>query len=174
MSKKQYDIIYFHGLDSSLNEEKRKALEGYGSVIAPTYDYRNPVVLENIEKTFKFSNNTVLAGSSFGGYLANLFSTKYDIPCLLFNPALAVQSIAGLTKLDNKRESKNNNLSYFVLGKQDTVVSAEASLLYIDKYIKGTKVITIEPNLEHRVPPDIFEKHLYLFFNMLNELSLKI
>ena len=174
MSKKQYDIIYFHGLDSSLSLEKREALELYGKVIAPTYDYRNPAVLENIEKTFTYSSNTVLAGSSFGGYLANLFSTKYDIPCLLFNPALAVQSIPGLTTLDNQTESKNNNLSYFVLGKQDTVVSAEASLLYIDKYIKGTKTIAIDPNLEHRIPQEIFEKHLHLFFSMLAELLLKV
>lgn len=174
MSKKQYDIIYFHGLDSSLNEEKRKALEEYGNVIAPTYDYKNPAVLEKIEKTFKHLNNTVLAGSSFGGYLANLFSTKYDIPGILFNPALAVQSIPGLATLDNKKESKNHKLSYFVLGKQDTVVNAEASLLYIDKYITGTKTIAIEPNLEHRIPQEVFEKHLHLFFNMLAELPLKI
>ena len=174
MNKRLYDIIYFHGLGSSLSLEKRKALELYGKVTAPTYDYRNPEVLEQIKKSFTCVDNSIIIGSSFGGYLTNLFSTRYNIPSLLFNPALAVQSIPGLTTLDNQTESKNNNLSYFVLGKQDTVVSAEASLLYIDKYIKGTKTIAIEPNLEHRIPQEIFEKHLHLFFSMLAELLLKV
>ena len=174
MNEKQYDIIYFHGLDSSLNEEKREALKVYGIVTAPTYDYRNAAVLENIEKTFTYARNTVLVGSSFGGYLANLFSTKYDIPCLLFNPALAVQSIPGLITLNNQKESNNKNLTYFVLGKEDTVVDAAASLSYIDKYIKGSKEIVIEPDLEHRVPIDIFQKHLQLFFSMLAQIPLKV
>ena len=174
MNEKQYDIIYFHGLDSSLNEEKREALEVYGIVTAPTYDYRNAAVLENIEKMFTYSINTVLVGSSFGGYLANLFSTKYDIPSLLFNPALAVQSIPSLITLNNQKESNNKSLTYFVLGKKDTVVDAAASLIYIDSYIKGTKEISIEPDLEHRVPLDIFQKHLQLFFSMLTQTPLKI
>ena len=174
MNEKQYDIIYFHGLDSSLNEEKRQALKVYGNVKAPTYDYRNSAVLKDIEKTFTYSNNTILVGSSFGGYLANLFSTKYDIPSLLFNPALAVQSIPGLITLTNQKESNNKNLTYFVLGKKDTVVNAEASLVYINNYIKGTKAIAIEPNLEHRVPLQIFQKHLQLFFSILAQTPLKI
>ena len=58
MNEKRYDIIYFHGLDSSLNEEKREALKVYGNVKAPTYDYRNSAVLKDIEKTFTYSNNT--------------------------------------------------------------------------------------------------------------------
>ena len=174
MNNKQYNIIYFHGLDSSLNEEKRKALEAYGIVTAPTYDYRNAAVLENIEKTFTYSRNTVLVGSSFGGYLANLFSTKYDIPCLLFNPALAVQSIPGLITLTNQTESNNKNLTYFVLGKKDTIVDAAASLDYIDKYIKGRKDFVIEPDLEHRVPIEIFQKHIQFFFSMLAQTPLKV
>ena len=174
MNDKQYDIIYFHGLDSSLNEEKRKALEVYGIVTAPTYDYRNAAVLENIEKTFTYSINTVLVGSSFGGYLANSFSSKYDIPSLLFNPALAVQSIPSLITLNNQIESNNSNLTYDVLGKKDTVVDAAASINYLDKYIKGRKEIVIEPDLEHRVPIDIFQKHLHLFFNMLAQTPFKV
>lgn len=173
MNERQYNIIYFHGLDSSLNAEKREALELYGKVTAPTYDYRNPIVLKNIEKLFAYDENTIVVGSSFGGYLANLFSTKYDIPCLLFNPALAVRSIPGMLTLSNEQISNNSNLSYLVLGKKDTVVDADTSIIFINKYINGLKEIVIEPDLEHRVPNEIFQKHLKLFFARLTEIPLK-
>ena len=174
MNKRLYDIIYFHGLDSSLSLEKRQALELYGKVTAPTYDYRNPEVLEQIEKSFTYVDNSIIIGSSFGGYLTNLFSTRYDIPSLLFNPALAVQSIPGMATLSNELFSNNSNLSYFVIGKKDTVVNADSSLVYINKYIIGLKEIVIEPDLEHRVPIEIFQKHLHLFFYRLAQIPLKI
>ena len=174
MNKRLYDIIYFHGLGSSLSLEKRKALELYGKVTAPTYDYRNPEVLEQIKKSFTCVDNSIIIGSSFGGYLTNLFSTRYNIPSLLFNPALAVQSIPGMATLSNEVASNNSNLGYFVIGKKDTVVDADSSLDYINKYINGLKEIVIEPDLEHQIPFEVFQKHLHLFFNRLAQIPLKI
>ena len=105
MSDKRYNILYFHGLDSSLTFKKRQVMELYGNVTAPTYDYQNPNVLAGIDRNFKYDENTVLIGSSFGGYLANFFSSKYDIPCLLFNPALAFRSINGMAGSEDDLEN---------------------------------------------------------------------
>ena len=164
MSDKQYNILYFHGLDSSLTLKKKQIMEIYGNVTAPTYDYRDLKILEGINRDFEYDENTVLIGSSFGGYLANIFSAKYDIPCLLFNPALAFRSIA-----DSEDEFENNitNLSYIVLGEKDTVTNAELNRAFINKYFAGPTEIVMEPKLKHRVPSAIFQKHVDSFFRKL-------
>lgn len=167
MADKHYNILYFHGLDSSLTLKKRQVMELYGNVIAPTYDYRNSNVLEGIEKNFKYDKNTVLIGSSFGGYLANFFSSKYDIPCLLFNPALAFRSIAGIAGSEGHLENDITNLSYIVLGQKDTVSHAEVNRAFINQYFKGPVEIVIEPNMKHRVTSVIFKKHVDRFFRQL-------
>ena len=167
MSDKQYNILYFHGLDSSLTFKKRQVMELYGNVIAPTYDYQNPTILESINRDFECDENTVLIGSSFGGYLANFFSSKYDIPCLLFNPALAFRSISDIAGSEVKLENNITNLSYIVLGKKDTVSHAELNRAFINQYFTGPIELVIEPNMKHKVPSVIFQKHVDRFFRQL-------
>ena len=167
MSDKRYNISYFHGLDSSLTFKKRQVMELYGNVTAPTYDYRNPNVLAGIDRDFKYDENTVLIGSSFGGYLANFFSSKYDIPCLLFNPALAFRSIAGIADSEDDLENDITSLSYIVLGQKDTVCNAELNRAFINRYFKGPTELVIEPHMKHRVPSVIFQKHVDRFFRQL-------
>ena len=169
MSEKQYHILYFHGLDSSLTLNKRQAMEAFGNVTAPHYDYRNPKVLEAINTNFEYDEHTVMIGSSFGGYLADIFSAKYDIPCLLFNPALALRSIPGMADRPEDLTNNISNLSYVVLGKKDTVISAELSRAYINRHFTGPKEIVTEPNMKHRVPLPLFTKHVKGFFRMLAE-----
>ena len=166
MLEKQYNILYFHGLDSSLTMNKRKVMERFGTVVGPTYDYRNPGVLEAINQNFESDENTILIGSSFGGYLANIFSSKYDIPCLLFNPALAFRSIAGIAGSQEEQVNNITSLTYTVLGKKDTVISAELNSAYIKKYFKGPVDTIIEPNMKHRVSLPIFQKHVKRFFSL--------
>lgn len=167
MSDKQHNILYFHGLDSSLTLKKRQVMELYGNVTAPTYDYRNPTILEGINRDFVYDENTVLIGSSFGGYLANIFSSKYDIPCLLFNPALAFRSIAGIAGSKDELENNITNLSYIVLGEKDTVTNAELNRVFINQHFTGPTELVMEPNMKHRVPSAIFQKHVKRFFKQL-------
>ncbi len=142
-------------------------MELYGNVTAPTYDYRNPIILEGINTSFEYDENTILIGSSFGGYLANIFSLKYDIPCLLFNPALVFRSIAGIAGSEHELENNITNLSYIVLGKKDTVINAALNKAFINRHFKGPTEIITEPNMKHRVPLPIFQKHIKLFFRQL-------
>lgn len=162
------DILYFHGLDSELSDAKRKFLQQFGNVTGQTYNYKDPEVLEFINPLFKGKDlsNTILIGSSFGGYLANSFSMLYDIPCLLFNPALASRSF----DLDVSQPFDNmiSSLSYIVLGKQDDVINCNDNAAFIADNLKGLKEICIEESLGHRIPIDIFEKHVSLFFEQIN------
>lgn len=162
------DILYFHGLDSSLSDEKRNILNPFGNVIAPTFNYRDPKVLLGITDLFDDLDieTTVVIGSSFGGYLANIFSVSYDLPCLLFNPALANRSVD--LALEMPLDKNILSLSYIVLGKKDDVIDYEDSLNFITEHFKGPKEVFIEEDMGHRVPVDIFEKHTRQFFKILN------
>ena len=162
-----YNIIYFHGLDSSLSKEKRTILEQYGNVTAPTFNYRNPTVLNNIIGMFEDIDmkNRVLIGSSFGGYLANLFSLYLDIPCLLFNPALAFRSFdLDIAKPENLFIQ---SLSYIVLGKNDEVINADSNLHFIETNFLGPTKVFVEENMGHRIPFDQFKNHTSQFFKEL-------
>lgn len=164
-----YNIIYFHGLDSSLSPEKRIILEQFGNVTAPTFNYRNPTVLSNIIEMFEDikMENRVLVGSSFGGYLSNLFSLYLDIPCLLFNPALAFRSFdLDITKPENLFIQ---SLSYIVLGRNDEIISADANQNFIEENFKGPTKIIMEENMGHRIPVKEFQKHTKLFFQEMNK-----
>ncbi len=170
MREKRYNIKYYHGLDSFLSAEKRNILERFGNVTAPTYDYRDAEVLKSINETFDDSTESaVLIGSSFGGYLASLFSAAYDIPCLLFNPALVCRSIEFLEDKFFDREITSH--SYIVLGLKDDVINCADNLVFIKEHLNGPKEIVVEKDMGHRVPLDIFEKHVELFFGQLEKLS---
>ena len=162
-----YNIICFHGLDSSLSIDKRNVLNEYGKVTAPTFNYRNLDVLNSINDMFDDIDpkSTVLIGSSFGGYLANIFSLYYDIPCLLFNPALPYRSID--LSISEPENSNIKSLSYIVLGKKDEVINANANLRFIETNFLGPTKVFVEENMGHRIPFDKFQNHSSQFFKEL-------
>ncbi len=171
MSEKQYNIIYYHGLDSSLSQEKRAILEKFGKVIAPTYDYRKAGALEVIEANFGAQpENTVLIGSSYGGFVAFKFSSTYDLPCLLFNPALPYRSIHNR---ETAPGSDIKNATYIVLGKNDEVIKCDDNLNFISRHLNGPCEVSVENAMAHQVPKDVFEKHVSQFFRLLNKSDIK-
>lgn len=167
-------IIYFHGLDSSLSAEKRKVLSQFGKVIAPTFNYRDSEVIAGIGDLFDDIDlhSTVLIGTSFGGYLANVNSLAYDIPCLLFNPALAYRSV-DLTMAE-PFDAYIQSSSYVVLGRLDDVIKCDDNLLFINQQFKGPTEVVIEETMGHRVPLKTFEKHVEHFFSNIQASKLKL
>lgn len=158
------NIYYFHGLDSSLNDEKRKILQQFGNVNASVYNYRGPGVLEGIAEWFDgvVKGNSVIIGSSFGGYVAQMLAEAYNLPCLLFNPALFYRSIDASLKMELNTHS--NSLSYIVLGKKDDVVTFSDNFQFVSAHIKEPKKVMVEEDMAHQVPAQIFEKHVTQFF----------
>ena len=167
MKKTSYNIRYFHGLDSFLSDEKRAILENFGQVTAPVFNYKEAGALQSINDSFDdIPPDTILIGSSFGGYIASVTSAAYDIPCLLFNPALKYREVE--EALQEPFDPNIKCLSYLVLGRHDEVINCEFNLTLIDKYFKGDKKVIIEEAMSHRVPVDIFKKHVVLFFEHLH------
>ena len=163
----QNKILYFHGLDSFLSDDKKIILEKYGIVEAPVTNYREFNIYHFLDPLLK-TDATVVMGSSFGGYIGYTLARHVNLPSLLFNPALIGRSI-------NAEYTKGNepgimtSLSYIVLGKKDEVINCAENFDYISKNVKGPKKIIIEDTLAHRIPLDIFEKHVAKFFQSINE-----
>ena len=168
-----YNIHYFHGLDSSLSDEKRKVLEKFGKVSAPVFDYRNPDSMKAFIDSFDDENTSsvVFIGSSMGGYFANLHSVAYDRPCLAFNPALSFRSID--TAEDISLNPYIESESWFVLGEKDEQIPYQSNLEFITEYIKGPNKVFVEPELGHRIPLDIFKKYVTRFFRNLDRKEIR-
>lgn len=87
-------IIYLHGFNSNGNSttitEIRKEIPGLLSI---SYDYINADIAYEqikllIENTLEENPDLLIAGTSLGGFWANYFAQKYQLKCVLVNPAV--------------------------------------------------------------------------------------
>lgn len=162
-------ILYLHGLDSFLNDEKRAVLENYGQVLAPNINYReNSNIYSLFLEELKKENIDVIIGSSMGGLIGYYLSHNINKPSLLFNPALPYQSV--LQIVDKKNTNPSSAIKYIVLGKKDIIVKYSDNLDFLNKNIHQDDNIEIKiiNQLEHRIPTDIFEKEVFNFFKSIN------
>ena len=98
------NLIYIHGLDSDANSTKGMLLEKYCQRHHPDINVLRPDLnkspaqvceqllsliesLDNSENKMPESSNTVLVGSSLGGYFSTLISNQIGCPVLLLNPS---------------------------------------------------------------------------------------
>lgn len=84
-------LIYLHGLDSDPNATKALLTAQYAKqlgidVIRPNLNCPPNEVIKSV--TPLLDQNTVLIGSSLGGYFANLLSDMTGTPCILLNPSI--------------------------------------------------------------------------------------
>jgi len=167
-------IFYYHGLDSTLSNEKRAILEEFGEVISPTFDYRNIIVEDVLTDVLDIQFNLdvdVLIGSSMGGLMAYMASELKDLPCLLFNPALYANSLGWNQEYiadETFYGAPRTQLAYIVLGEKDTVVNYLENRKYIDENVAGPKTLIVEAELEHSIPVDVFEYHVRSFMQTVH------
>src|SRR5690554_1575468 len=115
------NILYIHGLNGSLNPEKRKILEQYGEVISPSIDYEaDTQAIGNLISSYKSKDIHIVIGSSMGGFSGYYVSNSFQCPALLFNPALAERSVYQVTP--NVKHQKSS-FKQIVLGTLDEVVN---------------------------------------------------
>ena len=100
------NVIYIHGLDSDANSTKGRLLEDYCRQYHPYIIVLRPDLNKTPDKVFSQilsliesldnktikdselkSSNTVLVGSSLGGYFSTLISNHTGCPALLLNPS---------------------------------------------------------------------------------------
>lgn len=91
-------IIYSHGLDSSANSMKGLLLEDYCAVHHPDIEVVRPdlnlppaevftLLCELVGKSEEPLRQTLLMGSSLGGYFTTLVSNHTGCPAVLLNPS---------------------------------------------------------------------------------------
>lgn len=155
-------ILYLHGLNSKLSDEKLEILKDYGQVFAPDIDYSaKHFQPETILKQYSNKKFDVVMGSSMGALNAYAVSEIIGRPALLFNPPLVkYQSL----NLDNQF---TGNFSYkkILLGGSDEVVNAAETLNFLGKNLQKSELnIKVLPQLGHRIPIDVFTDQVESFF----------
>ena len=115
-------ILYIHGLDSSPNPDRIGWLEQEGHQVEALHlDSRNEPdtynLLRKVARQCEF-----IVGSSLGGRLGYWLAEELGLPCLLYNPALALE-IPGLS--ENHTGPIGSPERYVVLGDLDDVVDPE-------------------------------------------------
>lgn len=158
------NILYLHGLDGDLAPEKRIILEEYGTVFSPAIDYRTEYnSIEMLVEQYKNEKIDVVIGSSMGGFVGYYIADAYQLPSLLFNPALASRSVR-----QNIPTYKNPYLSFkqIVLGVHDEVIDPKSTLTFLSKTLQEHTDyhIHLRQDLEHRIPIEIFTEEVALFF----------
>lgn len=152
------NILYLHGLKSKLSDEKRKVLEKYGNVFAPDIDYseehiQNQRILQNYPKT-EFN---VVIGSSMGALNGYIISNWIGRPALLFNPPLAKYPWS--VKLPAEKFVKGVAPKHLLLGGKDDIVDPRGTLTFLSDHFQEHELeIKIDPNLGHRIPPELFKE----------------
>ncbi|WP_201587357.1 YqiA/YcfP family alpha/beta fold hydrolase [Psychrobacter sp. HII-4] len=126
------NIIYIHGLDSDANSIKGSLLEEYCRQYDPDIKVLRPDLNKTPDQVFdqmlslidsvasknSHDQNTVLVGSSLGGYFATLLSNHTGCPALLLNPS--IQPHQTLQRFKHSTETEDD-------GAKDESANDEAS-----------------------------------------------
>lgn len=133
------NLIYIHGLDSDANSTKGLLLEKYCQQYHPDINVLRPDLnkspaqvreqllslierLNNSKDEQTGSTNTVLIGSSLGGYFSTLISNQIGCPALLLNPSMQPDitlqrfSDNSVSNQDNIDESSDNKVLHTTAG----------------------------------------------------------
>ncbi len=86
-------IIYLHGFNSRGNGDKCQKLkvllkDNNIEIISPTYDSADFDSIEHLMDGITSDDNTLIIGSSLGGFIAMYLAEKYKAKCILLNPAV--------------------------------------------------------------------------------------
>lgn len=155
-------ILYLHGLDSFLQDDRRNVLSHYGEIFAPTINYRNaPNLFDELQNQYPSAD--VLIGSSLGGLVVYYLAQKLGKPCLLFNPALTHRHEMPFNPQPNPDYAAYMQV---VIGLQDSVIAPWESLAILREDMNSLPNVTIHliNTMEHSYPIEIFEKEVKHFF----------
>lgn len=163
------NILFLHGLESKLSDEKRAILETYGTVIAPDLEYNsNPNVIQNLYDEFVNQDINTIIGSSMGGFVGFHLANSMGICSLLYNPALPYRNNIEQT-IPSSLPANQSLLIRIVLGGHDDIIKANDNLGFLaQNYNQKTDyTIVIKNDLAHQIPVNVFEEETKAFFNML-------
>lgn len=163
------NLLYLHGLESKLSAEKRNILERYGTVTAPDLDYKsNPNMIEYLYNTYQDHKIDLIIGSSMGGFAGYYLAQLFNIPSMLYNPALPYR-VTVEQIIPSQLQMYHPVSMRIVMGAKDTVIKAKDNLVFLAQHIsdKTDYSLIVRKDLEHQIPIEVFEEETKAFFKML-------
>jgi hypothetical protein len=148
-------IMYLHGLESSNVCDKVDFLKEHNIVLAPSIDYRKPNIEEELMYMFEAFKPDLIIGSSMGGYVGMLLANRYNIECILFNPAIHSRPMEPNLKSLQYDDIKHSFNPLVILGMEDDVINPLISKEILDDALSYCNIKEVD-SLGHRVPLDIF------------------
>ena len=148
-------ILYLHGLESSNVGDKVDFLKENSVVIAPSMDYSDLSLEEKLFYIVEKFQPDLIIGSSMGGYVGMLLANRYNIECILFNPAIHSRPMEPNLKSLQYDDIKHSFNPLVILGMEDDVINPLISKEILDDALSYCNIEEVE-GLGHRVPLDIF------------------
>jgi esterase/lipase len=161
-------ILYIHGWESSPHKDRIEMMIGICpglTVIAPTFDYKEKPVWDELCDTMETKKPDAIIGFSMGGYLGYHLSNKYKVHALLYSPAIVRNQDGSSPPLEFQPVPKEvRTLPPFK--ERIAVISPNDNMLnYADlkKALEGKLEVIIDPDMEHRTPKWALEKYFKVF-----------
>jgi pimeloyl-ACP methyl ester carboxylesterase len=148
-------IMYLHGLESSNVCDKVDFLKEHNIVLAPSIDYRKPNIEEELMYMVESFGPDLIIGSSMGGFVGMALANRYNIPCVVFNPAIHSRSIEPNLPLLQYDDVRNGFNPVVVLGLEDDVIDPAKSEDLLEQMEVECEIERVE-GLGHRIPFDVF------------------
>ena len=151
-------IVFLHGLESSSNGEKADFLkDNFPNTFIPDLKYKEvdpKILFDSIYNQLVGQNIKLIIGSSMGGYLGYCLCKKLGVRGLLFNPALASNSLG--IQFDKGQLKPHLDI---VIGQFDKVVNPQLTIDWLIENEDPTTYSLFYEGIEHRIPIDVFTKH---------------
>ena len=147
-------VLYLHGLESKQGGKKVDFLTNEFCVHAPSMDYTNPMLQNEVEFMMRQFDPDIIIGSSMGGYVADILAQKYGKPAILFNPALHNRMFE--PKIEYPIEGEQADLQerkIVVIGKDDDIIPPYITKIMLENEFYYEVVLE---EMGHRTPLNIF------------------
>ena len=144
-------VLYLHGLESSQGGKKVDFLSSQGMVYAPDLDYKDPKCFDNIFWLLQDNDFDLIIGSSMGEYLGFIMGEIFEIPTILFNPALHSRSFEPNNHYSPKLGSSFHTV---VVGNNDELIDPSKTIEFLEENQINYKSYCGDHG--HRTPLSVF------------------
>ncbi|MBU0489719.1 MAG: hypothetical protein KKA07_06515 [Bacteroidetes bacterium] len=153
--------LYLHGLGATPTGEKVDWLHKQFTALTPHIDYLQSGVYESLREAVVEYKPDFLIGSSVGGYMAYFLAGDFDLPVVLFNPALPYRN-GFVTEVSQQKHPVRD--IFVVIGFNDDVIKAEDNLNWILRNANYDQVTLRIKNAGHRISFEMFRDEILCFF----------
>jgi hypothetical protein len=156
-------IMYLHGLESSNVCDKVDFLREQNEVLAPSIDYNKSNIEEELMYMVESFQPDLIIGSSMGGFVGMALSNRYNIKCIVFNPAIHSRPMEPNLPSLQKDDINFGFNPIVVLGMEDTIINPAKSEDLLEQMEIECEIERVE-GLGHRIPfyvfADIYNKYV--------------